>query len=431
RIMTNSQGNALYSYDKKGNRLALQSSFLSDGTDEMAYDYDEWNRLVKVSRNGIAMETNQYNGDGLLVEQTKNGTTTRYYYDGTTLIAEGTVGAGGNVDLKARYIRAGSRLVSRESANGQKGYYLLNGHGDVVELRSSNNTILAQYSYDIWGNPMLVNEQGMTNPFRYSGELWDNETSLQYLRARWYDPSNGRFISKDTYEGQIDNPLSLNLYTYVGNNPLIRWDPDGHKWELIKNGWEGTKVFVRGMGEDFVDAAQLAWYVGSEYAMANPLGAGIEGAILKSGELVWDGYQWARVAVSGAQEVKQVITYSFNSPSVRHYAAKVTQKTLAKESNTVIEPWVDVSADVTAINSGQVTRVGEQFTVNGRTYGFHDNTLFPISGEGFHPLDRGAFKALGVYNNFGNSEKAKQILDNMGMGEEARNAALKVWEAIQ
>jgi hypothetical protein len=51
---------------------------------------------------------------------------------------------------------------------------------------------------------------------------------LQYLRARWYDPSVGRFINEDSFEGQIDNPLSLNLYTYVHNNPLGFIDPSGH-----------------------------------------------------------------------------------------------------------------------------------------------------------------------------------------------------------
>ncbi|RXZ79050.1 RHS repeat-associated core domain-containing protein [Paenibacillaceae bacterium] len=67
------------------------------------------------------------------------------------------------------------------------------------------------------------------NPFRYSRELWDNSMKLQYLRARWYDPSVGSFINEDTYEGEINNPLSLNLYTYVHNNPLIYVDPTGHK----------------------------------------------------------------------------------------------------------------------------------------------------------------------------------------------------------
>gem|GEM_PF-3380105 len=54
-------------------------------------------------------------------------------------------------------------------------------------------------------------------------------SGLSYARARYFDSSIGRFISQDTYEGQLDNPLSLNLYTYVHNNPLIYTDPTGHK----------------------------------------------------------------------------------------------------------------------------------------------------------------------------------------------------------
>ena len=63
---------------------------------------------------------------------------------------------------------------------------------------------------------------------KYAGEYYDEESGLYYLRARYYDPSIGRFISMDSYEGDITNPLSLNLYTYVENDPLSYVDPSGH-----------------------------------------------------------------------------------------------------------------------------------------------------------------------------------------------------------
>ncbi|XGA11840.1 RHS repeat-associated core domain-containing protein [Paenibacillus thiaminolyticus] len=47
------------------------------------------------------------------------------------------------------------------------------------------------------GNPLIQKEQ-VPNIFRYSGEYWDAATELQYLRARWYDPSIGRFLTEDT-----------------------------------------------------------------------------------------------------------------------------------------------------------------------------------------------------------------------------------------
>jgi RHS repeat-associated protein len=67
----------------------------------------------------------------------------------------------------------------------------------------------------------------------YAGEYFDSTTNLQYLRARWYDPSQGRFISEDQYAGDIKNPLSLNYYTYAENNPLKYVDPSGQAVETL------------------------------------------------------------------------------------------------------------------------------------------------------------------------------------------------------
>ncbi|CAG7658426.1 RHS repeat-associated core domain-containing protein [Paenibacillus allorhizosphaerae] len=71
-------------------------------------------------------------------------------------------------------------------------------------------------------------EESYTNAVRYAGEFFDERTGLYYLRARYYDPSTGRFISEDSYWGKEENPLSLNRYTYAHNDPLQFVDPIGH-----------------------------------------------------------------------------------------------------------------------------------------------------------------------------------------------------------
>lgn len=214
--------NESYEYDQRGNRLTLESS-RPFSLEEMDYTYDTQNRLVQV-RTGTKTVQYGYNGDGLLVSRTEDGETRRYYYDGNQMIAEARV-VGGAPQLIASYIR-GNQLEAIRYADGSQAYPLYNGHGDLVELRSEDGTILNKYSYDMWGN-IIEMEETVYNPFRYSGEYWDESTGLQYLRARWYDPSIGRFINQDTYEGEINNPLSQNLYTYVYNNPLIYMDPSG------------------------------------------------------------------------------------------------------------------------------------------------------------------------------------------------------------
>ncbi|MCS7464173.1 hypothetical protein N0M98_29145 [Paenibacillus doosanensis] len=68
---------------------------------------------------------------------------------------------------------------------------------------------------------------------RAYGKRPDRALLQEYLRARWYDPSMGRFISEDPYEGDINNPLSLNLYTYCHKSPLGCVDPRGHYDEIL------------------------------------------------------------------------------------------------------------------------------------------------------------------------------------------------------
>jgi RHS repeat-associated protein len=235
RIKTSSLHQETYSYDSRGNRHTLESKQLP--TMETAdYEYDVWNSLSKVTTKDGKIVEYRYNGDGLLEERTENNITTRYYYDGDQIIAEGTVGQDGKAVLKARYIRGANGLVAKVSDDpGEKmsyggiAYYHTNGHGDVVSLRDKQGEILKSYSYDVWGNiESEVSNKTISNPFMYSGEYWDSTAKLQYLRARWYDPSQGRFISEDSYKGDNLDPLSLNLYTYVENNPLKYTDPSGN-----------------------------------------------------------------------------------------------------------------------------------------------------------------------------------------------------------
>jgi len=226
RIGTSTQFDETYTYDNRGNRLTMQSDKpLIMG--ESSYTYDQRDRLKAVTQSDGTQVAYTYNGDGLLVERTESGNTTRYYYDGAHMIAEAEV-VNGTAQHVASYIRGNrNQLVARVDTSGSKAYYVHNGHGDVIGLTNSAGNFINTYTYDIWGNPQTT-EETVPNPFRYSGEYWDETTGLQYLRARWYDPSMGRFINEDSYEGDISNPLTLNLYTYVHNNPLIFIDPSGH-----------------------------------------------------------------------------------------------------------------------------------------------------------------------------------------------------------
>ncbi|TFE19324.1 RHS repeat domain-containing protein, partial [Cohnella luojiensis] len=92
------------------------------------------------------------------------------------------------------------------------------------------------------------------NPFRYAGYYFDRKTQYYYLQARYYDPRPARFISEDTYEGEIENPLTLNLYTYTGNNPLKYTDLTGHNF--LGDVWDTVTYPVKKTGKFLNDQQQ-------------------------------------------------------------------------------------------------------------------------------------------------------------------------------
>ncbi len=136
---------------------------------------------------------------------------------------------------------------------------------------------------------------------------------------------------------------------------------------------------------------------------------------------------------AGALQPPNRPKFNFKRPANRHSLRGVDQRSVAKDVNSVMEPDINVNADVAAINEGNAERTGESFLLsNGRTYGVHNGTLFPISGPGIHQLNRGAYQALGVLNKFGDTPQAHGILGKMGnVGPPEVEAALKAWRSVQ
>ena len=130
-----------------------------------------------------------------------------------------------NGNKMAKNIR-GLSLVKR-TVTGKQLYYFNNAHGDVTTLVAPNGAISGKYYYDAFGN--LVEEvDGEGNPYKYAGYEHDDETGLYYLRSRYYSSKSARFMSEDSFRGYLSDPLSLNLYTYCWNEPIMYWDPTGH-----------------------------------------------------------------------------------------------------------------------------------------------------------------------------------------------------------
>ena len=228
----------VYSYDKNGNQLTKTA----EGKTE-TNTYDGLNQLIGFT-DGETTASYVYNVDGLRYEKTVDGQTINHVWDGNKQIIADVID---NQFYEADCYIRGTNLVAKYNyKNGDKSeyiYYTQNAHGDVVNLTNANGEVTKTYKYDAFGVEKDISDSD-TNAFRYCGEYYDAESGTIYLRARYYDPTIGRFISRDSDPGKNDDPLSLNLYTYCYNNPILGVDPDGNAPKWLKKAVGAVKDFA-------------------------------------------------------------------------------------------------------------------------------------------------------------------------------------------
>ena len=227
-------GSTMFGYDNNGNTTSKSGRTMT---------YDICDNLTSVSGNYNASFT--YDGLGHRRSSTRNGSTTKYVLDilrGDAHVLMETNNAGA---AQHYYIYGADGLVSRIGADGSTTHYYIYDHrGSTVAIVNSSTAadITHKYQYGDFGQ-ILQSEELDSNPFRYVGKyglMYETE-DLYFVRARYYDPTIGRFLSED--------PIwrSTNSYSYVGNNPIVDIDPSG-RISLLEIGRLAIKTMAGGGG---------------------------------------------------------------------------------------------------------------------------------------------------------------------------------------
>lgn len=145
-------------------------------------------------------------------------------------------------NITAYYVH-GLGLISKITPSNESYHYHYDGIGSTIAISDSGGNIVNKYAYDAFGK-VLDQVEAISNPFKYVGQfgVMDEGNGLFYMRARYYDPEAGRFISKDPigFAGG-----DLNLYAYVQNNPINYIDPLG-LWYIDINLSYGSVLGVTG-----------------------------------------------------------------------------------------------------------------------------------------------------------------------------------------
>jgi len=215
---------ATYTYDQSGNRT--QATNTATGA-QASYTYDQANRLTRYRgpTGGLAASALTSLGQP---NSAVSLTDTSYTYNGDGLRADLLWDEAQNLptvlaDPTHTYITGPDGLpVEQTNIAGQTHYYLHDHLSSTRALTDQNGTTLALNDYDPYGNTNHTTGTTTDNPFGYAGQYTDANTGLQYLRARWYDPTTAQFLTRDPLESVTGEP-----YTYAGDNPISFTDPAG------------------------------------------------------------------------------------------------------------------------------------------------------------------------------------------------------------
>ena len=213
-----SEGSVTHTYDDNGNMLTK-----SDGTDTVFYSYDFENRLTFVQGpDGTAEYV--YDADGIRVRSVTDGVITNYLVDKNRAYAQVLEERDDSGSLTVSYVY-GDDLI-RQKRGGSVSYYHYDGLGSTRVLTDDAGGVTDTYTYEAFGD--LIDHIGETeNNYLFTGEQYDPNAGFYYLRARYYSSGNGRFVSQDSWQGSIYNPLTLHRYIYADANPVIFIDPLG------------------------------------------------------------------------------------------------------------------------------------------------------------------------------------------------------------
>ena len=202
-----------YAYDTNGNLLSETT-----GSAVTTYRWDARDRLIEQTLPGQSAIQNRYDDADRRIARSDGASGSRYRWDGNALLEE--TNAVGN--RLTRYHR-GAGLIGASSASESR-LYLTDSQNTPLALLRTDGAISGRAQYDIWGKTR--SESGETSKLGFTGYQKERGDLYQAV-ARYYRPGSASFLSIDPWEGDYNNPASLNKYLYGYGNPGIFVDPDG------------------------------------------------------------------------------------------------------------------------------------------------------------------------------------------------------------
>lgn len=216
-----------YAYDSNGSQTARTN--ITSTITNVLYSYDLKNKLSSATTLGSG-QTNSfiYNYQGIRVRTTAGGAPTYYLVDannhtGYQQVLEELPAPG--LTANRSYV-LGDDVIAQ--ANSSPSYFLHDGHGNTRQMADTTGTVSSRYNYDAYGQTLATSTSPVATTMLYCGEQYDSGLGMYNLRARYYNPTNGRFSQRDAFQGDDFDPQSLHKYIYTKCDPMNGVDPSGN-----------------------------------------------------------------------------------------------------------------------------------------------------------------------------------------------------------
>ena len=214
----NQFGGVNYSFDEKGQTITKTDS---NGT--ATYNWDARGRMISANLPNGQTVSYSYDALGRRSARTSNNQTTNFIYDGQDVVQDKT-----SSTVQADYINGLGIDDKLKISNSNGSLYFLKDHlGSTQGLTGVSGSVSEWQRYEAFGNSSLGSS---LTRYGYTGRERDEQTGLNYYRARWYDAQQGRFISQDSIGFKSG---TANFYEYGRNNPILFNDPSGKILPLL------------------------------------------------------------------------------------------------------------------------------------------------------------------------------------------------------
>jgi RHS repeat-associated protein len=215
----------VYQYDANGNIVSRDGG----PNDKATYKFDSQNRLLSsdvTDATGTHHAEYKYDAYGTRVATIVDGKETNFVIDAVGSLPRVVVTMLPSGIVTSTYVYGAERTIVSAIQTSKVEYFGTDRVGSTRLITDAHGAVVTRYLYDAFGQ-VLTPANVSSNNYLFTGEPRDLVTGFDYLRARHYDPKIGRFVSRDSFQGRLDQPVSRSPYLYAANSPLDQIDPSG------------------------------------------------------------------------------------------------------------------------------------------------------------------------------------------------------------